>query len=412
MVRFGRLAWCCVLAACMVSTCARGQEWTRFRGPDGAGTGRAEGIGAAITPSDYTWKVKLPGPGHSSPVLWGKKIFLTCEGPGKSSRQVVCLDAADGRVLWSWRDRFMSYHSNRLNSFAASTPAVDAERVYVTWVSGTKSVIVAIDRSGKKVWQHELGAFSARHGAGASPIVVDGTVIVGNDNASSTSVLFGLDAKTGKPRWKIDRTSGPTSYITPAIYRPSGGGAQVIFASCAEGVTSVAAGSGKANWNVQCGFRMKTVASPVVAGGLIFVSTGVGGSGRESAAVKPPAAGDKATVSYRLGKEVPYVPTPIAVGEHLFVLNDNGTLTCVEPATGKHLWQERLGSRHFSSPVCIGGKIYLIDTKGKMSVVQAAPKYKLLATNTLGEGTHATPAVANGCMYIRTFNHLICVGGK
>ena len=418
MMRLRRLAWCCVLVACVGAAGARAQEWTRFRGPDGTGIGRADAIPATITESSTTWKVKLPGRGHSSPVLWGKKLFLTCEGPGKSSRQVVCFDAShgrvvpSGRVLWSWRDRYTSYRSNRLNSFAASTPAVDAERVYVTWVSGKKSLIVAIDHSGKKVWQYELGPFSARHGAGASPIVVDGTVIVGNDNAGDRSMLFGLDAKTGKLRWKIERESGPTSYITPAIYRPSGGKPEVIFASCAEGVTSVAPASGKVNWHVQCRFSMKTVASPVVAGGLVFVSTGVGGSDRESAAVKPASAGATAALSYRLGKEVAYVPTPIAVGKHLFVLNDGGTLTCVDPATGKHLWQERLDGRHFSSPVSIGGRIYLINTKGQMSVVQAGPKYKLLATNTLPEGTHATPAIANGCMYIRTFNHLICVGGK
>ena len=411
-MRLRRLVWCCVLVAGMGATPARGQEWTRFRGPDGTGIGRADGIPAAIAESDYTWKVKLPGRGHSSPVLWGKKIFLTCEGPGKTARQVVCLDASDGRVLWSWRDRFTTYRSNRLNSFAASTPAADAERAYVTWVSGDKSVVVAISHAGKKVWQYELGPFGARHGAGASPIVVDGTVIVPNDNASSHSVLVGLDAKTGKRRWKIDRQSGPASYITPGVYRPSGAAPEVIFASCAEGVTSVGAASGKANWHVRCGFRMKTVASPVVAGGLIFVSAGVGGTGRESAAVKPGSGGVKGGVSYRLGREVPYVPTPIAVGEHLFVLHDRGTLTCIEPKGGTKVWQERFSGTHFSSPVCVGGKIYLTNTKGRMSVVQAGPKYKLLATNTLGEGTHATPAVANGCMYIRTFNHLICVRGK
>jgi len=409
---FRRLAWCCALVAGMGDGSARGQEWTRFRGPDGTGIGRADGIPAAIAEPDYTWKVKLPGRGHSSPVLWGTKIFLSCEGPGATVRQVVCLDASDGKLLWSWRDRFTRYRSNRLNSFAASTPAVDAERVYLTWASGGKSLALALDHSGRKLWQYAMGPFDARHGAGASPIVIDGTVIVPNDNASARSVVVGLDAATGKLRWKIDRKSGPASYITPAIYRPPDAEPQVIFASCAEGVTSVVPASGKVNWHVPCGFKMKTVASPVMAGGLIFVSTGVGGTSRESAVVKPGSADSKAEVSYRLGREVPYVPTPIALGEHVFVLHDRGTLTCIEPKTGKKVWQERFSGVHFSSPVCVGKKIYLTNTKGRMSVVQAGPEYKLLATNTLPEGTHATPAVANGCMYIRTFNHLICVRGR
>ncbi|MBL7219276.1 MAG: PQQ-like beta-propeller repeat protein [Phycisphaerae bacterium] len=426
MMHFTRTFISCMLLVGLCAAAADGQEWTRFRGPDGTGIGQADGIPAKIDESSYTWKVKLPGPGHSSPVLWGKKIFLTCEGPGKvvrpkrgmgdasttlANRQLVCLSAADGKVLWTWQDKFTTYSHNRLNSFAASTPAADAERVYLTWASGGKYFAVAIDHAGKKVWQRELGDFSAKHGAGASPIVVDDIVLVGNDHMGKTSTLTGLDAKSGAVCWKIDRKSGPTSYIVPAIYRPAGGKAQAIFISCAEGVTSVNPADGKVNWQVDCNFTLKAVASPVVSGGLIFVSTGRGGS-RESAVIRPPTGTKGASIAFKLDKEVPYVPTPIAVGDYLFVLNDTGTLTCVEPATGKKLWRERFSGTHYPSPVCIDGRIYLINNKGEMSTVQAAGKYKLLATGKLPEGTHATPALANGCMYIRTINHLICVGAK
>ena len=426
MMHFTRTFFSCVLLVGFCVGAVGAQEWTRFRGPDGTGIGRADGIPAKIDESSYTWKVKLPGPGHSSPVLWGKKIFLTCEGPGKvirpkrgmgdaattkAKRQLVCLSAADGKVLWTWQEEFTTYSHNRLNSFAASTPAVDAERVYLTWASGGKYFAVAIDHAGKKVWQRELGDFSAKHGAGASPIVIDGIVLVGNDHMGKTSTLSGLDAKTGQTRWKIERQSGPTSYIAPAIYRPAGTKVQAIFASCAEGVTSVNPADGKVNWQVDCNFTLKIVASPVVADGLVFVSAGRGGS-RESAVVRPPKDSRPASIAFKLDREVPYVPTPIAVGDCLFVLNDPGTLTCVEPATGKKLWRERFSGTHYPSPVCVSGRIYLINNRGAMSTVQAAAKYKLLATSKLPEGTHATPALANGCMYIRTINHLICVGAK
>ena len=427
MMHFKRTFFSCMLLVGLCAAAVGAQEWTRFRGPDGTGIGRADGIPARIDESSYAWKVNLPGPGHSSPVLWGKKIFLTCEGPGKiarpqgrgqadsppseANRQLACLSAADGKVLWTWREKFTTYPHNRLNSFAACTPAVDADRVYVTWASGGKYFAVAIDHQGKKVWQRELGDFSAKHGAGSSPIVVDGIVLVGNDHAGKTSTLCGLDAQTGRTRWKIDRKSGPTSYMTPAIYRPAGGKPQAIFVSCAQGVTSVDPADGKINWQVQCNFTLKAIASPVFAGGLIFVSTGRGG-GRESAVIRPPKGAKGASIAYKLDKEVPYVPTPIAIGGYVFVLNDNGTLTCVEPGTGRKLWREKFTGVHYPSPVCIGGRIYIINNKGEISTVQAAATYKLLATSKLPEGTQATPAVANGCMYIRTLNHLICVGAK
>ena len=411
MMHFKRAFLGCTLLVGLCAAATDGQEWTRFRGPDGAGMGRGDGIPAKIDESSYRWKVKLPGPGHSSPVLWGKKIFLTCEGPGKGNRQLVCLSADDGKVLWTWREKFQTYRHNRLNSFAASTPATDANGIYLTWASGGKYFAVAVDHAGKKVWRRELGDFSARHGAGASPIVVDGVVLAGNDHAGKNSTLVGLDTRTGRTRWKIDRRSGPPSYATPAIYRPAGGRPEAIFISCAQGVTSVNPADGKINWQARCDFTLKAIASPVVSGGLIFVSAGRRGS-RESAVVRPPKGSGDAAIAYKLDRQTPYVPTPIAVGGYLFLLNDNGALTCVNSSTGVKFWREKLTGTYYPSPVCAGGRIYIINTRGRISTIRASATYKLLATSTLGEGVHATPAIANGCMYIRTFNHLICVGPK
>ena len=162
---------------------------------------------------------------------------------------------------------------------------------------------------------------------------------------------------------------------------------------------------------MDCKFTLKSIASPVFAGGLIYVSTGSSRK-RESAVIRPPRGAKKASIAFKLDKESPYVPTPIAVGDYLFVLNDTGTLTCVEPATGKKLWREKFSGVHYPSMVAIEDRIYVISNKGDVATVQAAGKYKLLATSKLPEATQATPAIANGCMYIRTVNHLICVGPK
>lgn len=409
-----RSMWCDATLVLFVVLCsaACGQEWTRFRGPDGTGIGKGESIPVSFTETDYLWKVKLPGPGHSSPVLWGERIFLTCAHDESEQREVVCLDADSGEMLWSKEMSFTPYRHNRLNSFAASTPAVDAECVYVNWISGGTFIALALDHAGNVLWRREMGEFKAVHGAGASPIALGGLMIVGNDN-KNTSFLAGLDGKTGKTVWQVTRNSKMTSYITPTVYRPIEGSAQVIFVSEANGMTGVDPVSGQQKWESEKLFTLKSVASPVVAGDIIFATAGAGGAGRESAAVRP---GDKraerpTTVAWKLKRDLPYVPTPIAIGENLYILSDAGTMTCVVARTGKQVWQEDLKARFYASPVCVNGRIYLVTREGEVIVLEEGPEYKVLSKSALPEVSDATPAIANGRMYLRTLNHLICIGG-
>jgi outer membrane protein assembly factor BamB len=390
---------------------AGGQEWTRFRGPDGTGIGKGESIPVSFTEADYLWQVKLPGPGHSSPVLWGDRVFVTCTHDARQEREVICLDANSGKTLWSTKMPFTPYRHNRQNSFAASTPAVDAERVYVNWISGGMFVALALDHAGKTLWRREMGEFQARHGAGASPIALGGLMIVGNDNRA-TSFLAGLDGKTGKTVWQIKRASKMTSYITPAVYHPKEGTPEVVFVSEANGMTGVDPMSGQKKWESDKLFTLKSVASPVVAGSVIFATAGAGGAGRESAAVRPGDAqtGRDPTVAWRLDRTLPYVPTPIAIGDHLYILSDAGVMTCVTAATGKQVWQERLRGSFYASPISVNGRIYLVTRSGEVIVLKAGPEYRVLGKSTLPEYTDATPAIAKGRMYIRTLNHLICIG--
>lgn len=388
-----------------------GQEWTRFRGPDGTGIGKGESIPVSFTEADYRWKVKLPGTGHSSPVLWGDRIFLTCTHDARKQREVVCLDARSGKTLWSTTMPFTPYRHNRLNSFAATTPAVDAERVYVNWISGGKFVALALDHTGKILWRREMGKFAARHGAGASPIALGGLMIVGNDNME-TSFLAGLDGKTNETIWRIERSREATSYITPAVYRPDGGDPVLVYVSQGNGMTGVDPISGKKKWETKKLFSLKSVSSPVVAGNVIFATAGKGGGGEESAAVRPgdSETGRAPTVIWKLEQDLPYVPTPIAIGEHLYILSDAGVMTCVQPETGQQVWRENLDGKFYASPVCVNGRIYLVTRSGELIVLKAGSEYRFLARNTLPGKSDATPAIANGRMYIRTVNHLVCIG--
>lgn len=404
----------CLLAVAVLSEARAQDGWTRFRGPDGTGLSQARSIPVTFHESDFRWKVPLPGSGHSSPVIFGGRLFLTCEVRERSERSVVCLDAADGRVLWSWKDTFQPYSNHRFNSYAASTPAVDADRVYVSWVSGATFIALALDHDGNQLWQRRLEDYQSRFGAGTSPVVIDDVVIVGNHHTGDGCFLIGLDAKTGETRWKVSRRSGRTSFVVPAVYRPQDGPVEVVFVSPAHGMTGLDPRSGKINWELGELFTQKTVSSPVIAGQLVFSTSGQGGRGVESAAVRrgDAASGRQAELVYRLSSALPYVPTPIVVGQHLFIWADNGMVTCVEAETGKKAWLERVEGEYFSSPICVGGRLYCVSKQGQVVVLEASPRFKLLASSRLPEGSYATPAVANGCIYFRTFNHLICVEGK
>lgn len=385
---------------------AESGEWTRFRGPDGSGIGHGKTIPMPFTAKDIVFDVVLPGSGSSSPVLWDGRLFVTCALEKERTRRVLCFDAATGQQQWSWQGTFEPYRQNRLNSYAASTPAVDARHVYLSWVSGERFIVLALDHEGHLVWRRDLGRFRALHGAGGSPIVFDDVVIAGNDNASGDSFLIGLDAATGKTRWRLDRRSRQASYITPVVYRPKGAPAEVIFLSPPHGISGVDPLTGRSQWEIPGPFTLKSVASPVIAGDLIFATAGRGGGGVQSAAVRP---GKDAAVVYELKADLPYIPTPIVVGKYLFLLSDRGVATCVEAATGTRLWRQALGGRYYASPVALDDKLICVSRAGKVSVLAATSTYALLGTCKLPEGTDATPAIADGRIYFRTHRHVLAV---
>ena len=276
----------CVILA--VSLPAAGQEWPRFRGPNGMGMGRGDAIPAQWTPADYNWKVKLPGTGHGSPVIWNDRIFLIGCNEADATRIVVCLRAADGSVRW--RRSFQSPRDklNSLNSYGATTPAVDEKRLYVSWSGYDKIVLRALDHDGKDVWSRDLGPHKSQHGPCTSPMLfggVDGMVVLTNDQQGDSS-LIAVAADTGKTLWKLPRRSGNAAYSTPCVYRPPSGAAELILTGTAGGVTSVNPKTGRLNWEVSDACPQRCVSSPVVAAGLIVATHGVGSRGK-LVAVRP-----------------------------------------------------------------------------------------------------------------------------
>jgi outer membrane protein assembly factor BamB len=201
------------------------------------------------------------------------------------------------------------------------------------------------------------------------------------------------------------------AYSTPCVYSPEGGRPQLIFNSEAHGISSINPSDGQTNWELSV-FDKRSVSSPVIAAGLIFGSCGSGAGGNYVVALKPGGAGVAPEVAYKVSKSAPYVPTPIAKDDWVFLWSDQGVVTCCQASTGKQIWQERVGGKYFGSPVCVGGRLYCMSSDGDVAVVAAGPAYELLGKQSLGDPSHSTPAVSDGVMYLRTFTKLFALGGK
>lgn len=393
---------------------ARGQEWTRFRGPNGSGVSPATTVPSRWTEKDFTWKVELPGVGHSSPVVWGQRLFVTSGEEKTGKRLLLCLDARDGRRLWVRSVDGPLHRKHQDNSFATATPAVDERHVYVCWASPRDYLVLAYDHDGKEVFCTDVGAFKSGHGFGPSPIAFGGVVIVPNDQDGG-GALLGLDRDTGKVRWKTPRR-GKASYATPCIYQ-HGGRAELLFTSYEHGITSLDPETGKLNWELDVFDKRHVetpIGSPVLAGDLVLASCGWLGVRQEVVAVRLPSGGKegKPQEVYRIDRSAPLCTTPLVAGELLFLWSDGGVVTCADSRTGAVHWRERVPGSYYSSPVCVGKQLWNISREGEVIVLAAAKQYELLARNPLGEGSHASPAVTDGRMYLRTFSHLVCLGGK
>ncbi len=400
------------------SALAVAQEWTRFRGPDGTGVSEATSIPVQWTESDYRWRTRLPGKGHSSPVVWGDRVFLLSADPQLAARIVLCLDARTGKILWQREYASTTHPLHPRNTFASSTPAVDHERVYVAWATPDQVTLCALDHEGNEVWAKNLGTWVSQHGFGSSPIVHEDLVILFNSQQAEEldpgqkpgrSEMMAFDAATGELRWSQPRTTTRVCYSTPCIYYPKDGPPELIGCNTGDGIFSLNPRTGRPNWSLQV-LDMRSVASPIVVGDLVLASNGVGGfASNYLVAVRGGASPREA---YRVTKKAGYVPTPIARGDLVFTFFDGGFAKCFEAATGEEIWSKRLTAGFSGSPVLVRDKLYCIDDKGDVLVLAADREFRELARNSLGEPSRATPAVSGGRMFLRTESQLFCIGGE
>lgn len=394
-------------------------EWPRFRGPNGSGVGDISSFPNEFTAANYEWAVKLPGIGHSSPVVWGDKVFLTLLNEESKERRVLCYDSKTGAKLWGWKHSLTEHNLHKYNNFASSTPTVDKNHLYLAWGSGTQTEALALDHEGKLVWERSWPDFSSDHGFGSSPILVDGVLVIHTDSvAQMRSLVIGLDPATGETIWELSRITADgeekhvTAYNTP-LSVTVGGKETLVVLQTNDGWKGVDPKNGSILWSHQGDYSLRSVSSIASYEGMVFATFGSGGKGKVATALKPNET-DTPEVVYSLGLSdgLGYVPTPLFHDGLMYLWGDGGILTCRNAETGAQVYQERVGGNFFSSPIYLDGKIVCGSRDGEFVAVKAGPKFEILGRSRLMSGMNATPAAANNRLYLRTDTHLISIKGK
>jgi outer membrane protein assembly factor BamB len=398
-----------VLAVALaVAGLAHAEDWPGWRGPRGDGTSGETGLPVRWSAGENVhWKAPVPGVGHSSPAVWGDRVFVTTCRDETKERLLLCYDRRDGKLLW---ERVVVTapleQKHKFNSHASATPATDGAHVWVSFFATPKAVAACYDVDGNKVWEKSPGEFHSVHGYCSPPVLYKDMVILNEDQDDPSAFLVALDKATGAERWRVERP-GIRSYCPPLIVAAAGRPQMVM--SGANHVTSYDPDNGKQLWDID-GPTEQFVASFVFHDGLFFMTGGF--PERHVLAIRPDGAGDvtQTHIAWRTRKGAGYVPSPVAWDHHIYLINDDGVATCWEAKSGKQCWQERLGRRHHASPIAADGRVYFTAEDGTTTVVKAGAAFEVVAKNTFGEECVASPAASRGNLFYRTANHLWCIG--
>ncbi len=414
------------LVVLVAGSLAAAESWMQFRGPGGQGISAEKTLPTTWSASEnVVWKTPLPGPGTSSPILVGDKIYLTCYSgynvPGQAGdsqaddidqlqRHLVCLNRGSGKLLWTKDISARLPEQERIrddHGYASSTPASDGNAIYCFF---GKSGAVAFDLAGNQLWQADLGDGLSDWGSAASPVLFENLVLI---NASVESGrLYALDKRTGKEVWQIDNIK--QSWSTPVLAKTADGKTELLVA--VEGqVLGIDPKTGSQLWSCETRIPWYMVPSTVVENGVSFW---IGGREGAAFAVRLGGRGDVSD-SHRVwtGTTNSNVPSPLVYEGHMYWASDNqGIIYCADAASGKIVYQERLprADQFYASPLLVDGKIYYLTRSGKTFVVPASPKFELLATNDLRSGDergmfNACPVAADGRLLIRSDKYLHCL---
>lgn len=400
----------CIAFSLLLAFPVRAEEWPQWRGPRGDGTSTENSIPIHWSATqNIRWKASIAGIGHSSPIVWADRIFLTTCLEDTQQRLLLCLDRVTGKLLWQ-REVLKAPLEQKhvLNSYASATPATDGRHVWVAFFDKPRIELVCYDFSGNEIWRRSPGEFHSVHGFCSSPVLYRDRVIL-NCDQDAPACIVAYDRETGNEIWRADRPNRTRSYCTPII-RTLAGREQLLL-SGSKCVASYDPNTGKQLWILD-GPTEQFVAGLVATDGIVFMTGGF--PTLHLMAIDPDGSGNvtRTKVLWHDHRGASYVPSPIASGDYFFLVSDDGIATCWQARTGKMMWKHRLGPHHSASPVSAGGILYFTADDGETFVFKALPKFKLLATNALGEECHASPAISHRQLFIRTLAHLYCIEGS
>jgi outer membrane protein assembly factor BamB len=392
---------------------ARPENWPQFRGPTGQGSA-AQGTFPVEwdTTKNVAWKEAIPGHGWSSPIVQDGRVYLTTSVPRPDGRgqdqslRALSLDVTTGAIQWDVevfrQDGNNAPGIHTKNSHASPTPVTDGERLYVHYGhQGT----ACLDLKGKVLWRNTSLGYRPVHGNGGSPILVDDLLVFSADGGDDRFIVA-LDRRTGRVRWKTPRevdVAKRFSFSTPLLIAVNG--EQQLISPGSNVVVALDPGDGKEKWRVRYeGYSV--IPRPVFGHGLVFVCTGY--EFPTLLAIRPDGRGDVTDthVAWKVRKAVPNTPSPLLVGDELYLVSDGGVASCLDAKSGRVHWQRRLGGAFSASPFHAGGRVYFQNEEGVGTVIQSGQQFRQLARNALDEPTLASYAAADGALFVRTEGRL------
>lgn len=402
------------------------ENWPQFRGPDGTGHSDARGLPIRWSESEnIVWKTPIHDRGWSSPVVYGKQVWLTSASKDGRELFVFCLDRDSGKILKDWKlfDVAQPQFIHPFNTPASPTPAIEEGRVYITFGSAGTAAIDT--KTFKVIWERRDIECNHFRGAGSSPVIFRNMLLMHFDG-SDVQFVMALDKKTGKTLWQtkrsidfqdLDKNGKPAAdgdlrkaFATPQVERINGRWEMISLG--AKAAYSYDPFTGKELWRVEERAQHSASTRPVLGHGMIFFPTGF--SAGQLLAVRTGGNGliTDSHVAWRVKRGVPNKPSILLVDDFIYMIGDTGIASCVDAKTGDQVWQQRIGGEYSASPVYADGKLWFFSEDGKTTVLKPGRSFEVISENKLDEGFLASPAIAGNAFFLRTRTHLYRIEQK